>query len=184
MTHDATLTSGLPSLRCGAPRRRCRWLPISFALGLILAGLMTGLLTLAGAALMGDPAIGAGASLSCTGFTVGGEHEADVHLHLENAGPERTGVRLDFFDDDGLAMTVPPIGGHPILGPWASVDLVFRSPAHGGGVELTSSGRDLRASAVIRRDDGAPPQVRKAIRCLASDGPVAEDRGYSVEAAA
>jgi hypothetical protein len=165
MPRDATAPSGFPSPTGGPPRRR-RWLSSSFTLGLILAGLTTGLLALTGAALIGDPVTGGGASQRCTAFTIGGRHEADVHLHLENAGPERTGVRLDFFDDDDVAMKVSPIGGHPTLAPWASVDLVFRSPASGGGVELTSSGRDLRASAEIRRDDGGPPDIRKAIRCL------------------
>jgi hypothetical protein len=163
MPRDAAVPSGPPAPRGGALRRRPRWLPGTFTLGLLLAGLTTGLLTLGGAAVIGDPAVGEDRSPSCTALHVGSRHAADTHLHLENAGPERTAVRLDFVDHDGRDYQA--VGYSPILEPWASGDFVFRTPALGAAVTLSSSGTDLRASAEILRDDGAAPEIRTAGSC-------------------
>jgi hypothetical protein len=143
----------------------------SFALGLIVAGLMTGLLTLSGAALLERRATGEGAapgkelSLSCTTFQVGSLHAAATHLHLENAGPESTSVLLNFVDDSGHGSWAASTSRH--MDPWASNEVVFRTPALGAAVNLIASGRDLQTGAEIRRDDGALPEVRQATPCLA-----------------
>src|SRR5688572_1515475 len=84
--------------------RRCRVLSGGFILALILAGLTTGLLSVAAAALLEqasrldatEPRDG------CLGFQVGSAHAADTHIRLENVGPERIHVGLDYFDDTGL----------------------------------------------------------------------------------
>jgi hypothetical protein len=178
MPRGATIPPGLPSPRGGAARRRHRMLPGNFTLGLLFAGLMTGLLALAGAALLEHRVIGTGAaageelSLSCAEFQVGSPHAAATHLSLKNAGPASTSVRLDVVGHTGVSSQA--IGYSPILPPWGSGDFVFRTPALGATITLTSSGRDLQASAEILRDDGAPPEIRQAIGCLARSAPLPE----------
>jgi hypothetical protein len=127
---------------------------------------MTGLLMLMGAALIGEDR-----SLTCTAFQVGNLDEADTQVHLENDGPESSRVRFDFFvaDENGLSRQIS--SDSPSLEPWASQGIVFRTPALGATVELLSRGRNLRASAAILRDDGAPPESRTSGLCHSPSGP-------------
>lgn len=137
----------------------------------LLAGLFGGLLTLAGAALIGEtPAVVEGPAPSCTAFWVGSPHAARTRIHLENVGPERDSVRFDFADGTGIAPRIAVSGRG--MAPWAFDDLEFRTPALGVFVELTSPGRNLRATVVVLRDDGAPPQGRDAAPCRDTSAPL------------
>jgi hypothetical protein len=156
----------MPRDRGPSPDRRV--LPSSFVLQLILGGVMTGLLTLAGAALIEpNPALDPAPSLSCTAFQVGSPHPANTRIQLDNAGPERAGVRLDFVDQDGLYSQT--VGYNPILNPSTSSEFVFRTPPLGAAVKLSSSGGSLHSRTEILRDDGAPPEIRTASPYLPSD---------------
>jgi hypothetical protein len=169
-TRDATIPSGQPVRHGGSPQRHGGLWPSSFTLGLLFAGLMHGLLALAGAALIGssaireDPVVGEDPSLSCTAFQVGSPFAADTQLHLENAGRERISVRLDFVDHEGRSAQT--VGYNPVLEPSASSVFVFRAPPLGAAIKLISPGGNLHASVAIVRDDGAPPELRTASGCL------------------
>jgi hypothetical protein len=133
-------------------------------LELLAGGLLTGFLTLAGAALIEvRPATDTEPAPNCTAFRVGSPRTANTHIHLQNVGPERMYVRLDFIDHDGR--DAQTIGYNPILNPSESGDFVFSTPALGAAVKLTSSGRSLQASTEIRFEDDTLPEVRKAIPC-------------------
>jgi hypothetical protein len=127
---------------------------------------MAGLLTLAGTALIGEHrAIGEDPALSCTAFQVGSHFAGNTHIHLENAGPDRTEVRVYFVDHDGRYSH--SVGYAPVLNPWAAGELMFRTPALGAAVKIISSGTSLHAGVEILRDDGAPTEIRDASGCLA-----------------
>jgi hypothetical protein len=146
----------------------CRVLLHRLGLELLAGGLLTGFLTLAGAALIGvSPAIETEPSPNCTAFQVGSPFAAHTHIQLQNDGPERIYVRLDFVDHDGR--DAQPIGYNPILNPSESSAFVFRTPALGAAVKLTSSGRNLQASTEIRFEDDTLPEIRKAIPCHVLD---------------
>jgi hypothetical protein len=136
-------------------------------LALFLATVTNGLLMFMGVALLGlNPSSREDPALSCTAFQVGSPDTAFTHLHLENVGPDITGVRLNFDTDYGL--TLWPLDSALRMQPWATEDVLFETPALGTVVTLIFSGEDLRASAEILRDDGSPPEIRKAIQCLAN----------------
>jgi hypothetical protein len=163
MARGATILSDLPAP--GGVRS-----PSSATLGLLLAGLATGLLALAGAALLEGPPIGRNPateinlSLGCTAFHVGSAYAGNMHIQLENAGPGSTSVHFDFVDRHGLNPWAGSYGRN--LAPWASEEVVFKAPALGAAVQIASSGRDLHASAELLRDDGAPPETRQEGPCL------------------
>ena len=167
MQRDTTTPSGFPPPSAGTPRWR-HLLPGSFALALILTGLTTSLLTLAGAVLIGggvvlreDP------SRSCTAFQIGSQDVASTRIHLENVGAERTTVDFHVENDSG---TNPWLAGYSrSLAPLASIEVVFRTPPPGASVALVSSGRDLRANAEIVRGGGIPPENREPVQCLTGD---------------
>jgi hypothetical protein len=146
----------------------CRVLLHRLGLELLAGGLLTGFLTLAGAALIEvRPATETEPSPNCTAFRVGSPRPANTHIHLQNVGPERMYVRLDFVDHDGR--DAQTIGYNPILNPSESGDFVFRTPALGAAVKLASSERSLQASVEIHYEDDIPPEVRKAIPCHVLD---------------
>jgi hypothetical protein len=145
---------------------RLRGLASSFTLVLILAGLTSGLLTLAGAAFLEQMAIidAAAPWEQCVGFQVGSPHAANTHLHVANVGLERLYVRLDSNDLIGLGAPGP--GSTGLLEPGISSDFVFRTPGPGATIELVSSVNNLHATVAILRDDGGTPESRSAFRCL------------------
>lgn len=138
----------------------------SFSLGLILAGLTTGVLTLVGGTYLERAAAVADDPWDrCMGFQVGAPYAATAHLHLDNGGRERINVRLDYLDENGLASPIQ--SGIPALDPGVSSDLMFRTPALGAAVRLVSSATGLHASVTIHRDDGEPAESRRAFLCFA-----------------
>jgi hypothetical protein len=140
-------------------------------MGLLLGSLFTSLLTLAGAALIGEsPADGEPTAPVCLAFPVGSSYPAHVHLHLENVGPQDNRVRLDFLNGFGQK-SLWAVGYDQHIAPWTSIDVVLRSPALGALVEITSSSRHLRSRAEIRRDDGGPSETRTVVRCLTPHRP-------------
>jgi hypothetical protein len=140
--------------------------PSRLGLELLVGGLITGLLVLAGGALIeASPGIDSGSSSTCIAFQVGSARFANTYIHLQNDGPERINVRLDFVDHDGRAAQT--IGYNPILNPSESGEFVFRTPALGATVRLTSSGSSLLTNTEIRYDDDTPLEVRKPIACHA-----------------
>jgi hypothetical protein len=168
MGRGPIMLSGLPSSNAGAPRWR-RLLPGSFGLALILTGLATSLLTLAGAALIGenrDLLTREEPGPSCTAFQVGSPFAANTELHLENVGLVTASVRFDFVDDFGGQGSWAIGYGHS-MAPGASFDVLFRTPALGTVVMLSSSGGDLRTSTHIVRDDGTPIENRGPVQCRA-----------------
>jgi hypothetical protein len=166
MSRTPIHSSGLPAPGSGAPQERASWLSESFTLGLVTAGLLASLLTLGGAAMIAvDPAIGEVPSRSCTAFQVGSSHAAFTRVHLENSGSESTSI--DFRIDSDSDATAWPAAEHRSLAPQASIDVVFRTPALGATVVISSSGRNLRASTEIVRDNGDPPEIRRAFLCRA-----------------
>jgi hypothetical protein len=141
-----------------------RVLPSRLGLELLLGGLITGLLTLAGAALIdARPVIDPGPAVRCTAFQVGSPHAANTRIQLYNAGPTHMRVRLDFVDYDGLDSQ--DIGYNSTLDSAEYREFVFRTPALGAAVELVSWGGDVTASAEILRDDRAPAEVRTPASC-------------------
>jgi hypothetical protein len=158
-----------------APRHGRRLVPHRVGLDLLVAGLTTGLLTLAGAALIGaSPANDPGAALSCTAFEVGSPRAASTHIYLYNAGSERAGARLDFVDHEGRDSQA--IGYTPILDPSESSEFVFRTPALGATVKLATPGRNLQARVELHFEDGAVPEIRTPIQCLPGAGDEEIDR--------
>jgi len=159
-TRHPSIMTGHPVM---APVRRVL---NNLSLGLILAGLTTGVLTLVGGTYLERAAVVADNPWDrCIGFQVGGPHAATTHLHLDNGGRERIDVRFDYLDENGLDSPIQ--GDIPALDQGVSSDLMFRTPALGAAVRLVSSAKGLRASMTIHRDDGEPAESRRAFLCLA-----------------
>jgi hypothetical protein len=163
MPRDAVLSPAACGTRGGA-RRRWPWLPGRFALGLLLGGLLTGLLTLGGASLLeGSPTAGGASLLGCIRFQVGSDKSADAHILLENYGAGAINLSVDI---DQTPDIVPwSINYRRAMEPWASQEIMFRAPAPGASVQLLSPGKNLIAFAEIHRDDGVK-ELRHASLCI------------------
>ena len=139
-------------------------LPSCLGLDLLLGGVMTGLLALAGATLLeASRPIDIESSPTCIAFQVGSPRAASTHVHVHNDGSERIYVRLDFVDHNG--QDAQPIGYNPILQPSESSEFAFTTPALGAAVKLIASGRGLQAGVQIHYDDSPSPEIRRAIGC-------------------
>ena len=154
--------------RFQVPKLDPRVLPSSFILQLILGSVMTGLLMLAGAALIeAGPPVDPSLALHCTAFQIGSPHAAATRFQFHNAGSERVQVRLDVVDHDGDG--VPTLGYLRLLDPSTSSEFMFRTPALGAAVTVIYGSLDLQFSVEIHRDDGAATELRTPTVCLPSD---------------
>ena len=145
-----------------------RVLRSSFSLALILAGLTTGLLSLAGAALLEPPlAIVEDPWPGCAYLQAGSLNPGTTHIHLDNAGPETARLRFDWVDDYG-GLELLAIDHSRSSDPWASSEILFRAPSVGAIFRISSSVTNLHASATIHRDDGGDLESRRAFLCLGS----------------
>ena len=141
-----------------------RVLPGRLGLDLLFGGVMTGLLALAGAALIeASRPLDSESSPSCIAFQIGSPRAASTHVHVHNDGSERIYVRLDFVDHNG--QDAQTIGYNPILQPSESGEFVFTTPALGAAVKLIASGRGLQAGVQIHYEDSTSPEIRRAIGC-------------------
>jgi hypothetical protein len=167
MRREWRIRSVIHSSRPGTPHWG-RLLPGSFTLALLLTGLTTSLLTLAGASLIGgDVVLREDPARSCTVFQIGSQDAAITRIHLENVGEERTSVDFHVEHESG---TNPWLVGYSrSLAPLASIEVVFTTPPLGATLALVSSGRDLRLNTEIVRGGGTPPEIREPVRCLTGE---------------
>ena len=108
--------------------RRCRLSP--FSLAVIVGCLFTGLLALAGGALLDESSVAGDDPIErCIGIQVGSSHTGTTHVHMENVGQAPIGVYVDLIDADGRDSQ--PVGYRSLLGPGASDDFLFRTPSLG-----------------------------------------------------
>ena len=147
-------------------RGRHRLLPSSFTLALFLAGLATGLLTLAAATWL-EPAsaIEKDAWPGCVALQIGSMNAAVTHIHLKNVGTETVRIRFAWVDDYG-GIKLPIVDLIHDIDSGTSADIPFRAPGPGAIVEITSSLTNLHASAEVHRDDGGLLESRHAFLCL------------------
>jgi hypothetical protein len=151
-------------------------LPSSFTLALILAGLTTGLLTLAGATLLErTSAIDTEPWPGCVAMQIGSMNAARTRIHLANVGAESIRVRFDWVDDYG-GLKLPTADYSRSIDPWTSADILIKAPGPGAVVKVNSSRTNLHASAEVQRDDGGSVESRHAYLCFAQQAPTGSTR--------
>jgi hypothetical protein len=130
---------------------------------LVVAGVLTGLLPVAGARLLESaPIMVTEEWKGCQAFPVKGEPGDSTHIRLENPRPETIRVHVALIQGEEWIAPNRSL----TIAPGADADLEFSTSAAGGMIQLRSSVKDVHASAELHHASGAASEVHYAYLCL------------------
>jgi hypothetical protein len=146
------------------PYRRAGWSG-GFATSFVIAGVMSGLLSLAGAKLLETaPPTVPEQWQGCLAFPVQGEPGDDYHIRVENTGPEPVRLHATWLSNrDGGQ---PDLSQSLDVAPWGHAEVWLSPPAPEGLIHLWSSVKNLYTSTEVYHASGTAPDTRYASLCL------------------